>query len=93
MRRTARPKPDGAPIILEKPSPPAPGPNANRIHGVLRRYYVTYYTPLRGRSDDISKTRIALYRSRLDEHALAYAPEHTHFSIKKMTPQGGQRAA
>ena len=29
----------------------------------------------------------------LDAHALTYAPEHTHFSIKKMTPQGDQRAA
>ena len=31
--------------------------------------------------------------NRLDAHALAYAPEHTYFSKKKMSPQGGQRAA
>ena len=62
MRPTAHRRPDGVPMILEKPQPPAPGTYANRIHGVLRRYYVTYYMPLRGRSADVSKTRMALYR-------------------------------
>ena len=64
MRLTVHRKPDGVPTILEKPQPPAPGAYANRILRVLRRCYVTYYTPLRGRPDDISKTRIAPYRSR-----------------------------
>ena len=64
MRLTAHRKPDGAPAILENPRPPQPGAYANRIHGVLRRYYGTYYTLLRNRPADVSKTQIALYRGR-----------------------------